>query len=174
MAKEKNLDLGSAAFARLRLPRARLAIVGAGPERERLQTAAARAGIAARTTFVGELSRAELPDCYASADAFLFTSRSETQGLVLVEALAAGLPVVAVDTPQTRDVLGPAGTLTGADAQHLSAVLRPVLEAGLRANPEPAWRFDPGVRRGPPGRGLRLAAAGYLARRIGPLRRVAE
>jgi glycosyltransferase involved in cell wall biosynthesis len=145
LAKEKNLDLGLAAFARLGLQGTRLAIVGAGPERERLETAAARLGIAGRTTFAGEFSRAELPDCYASADAFLFTSQSETQGLVLVEALAAGLPVVAVDTPQTRDVVGTGPMLAAPDADALAAALRTVLEARRRIEASGAWRFDQGT-----------------------------
>ncbi len=145
LAKEKNIDLGLAAFARTGTGRARLAVVGAGPERERLEAVAARLGIAGRTTFAGELSRAELPDCYASADAFLFTSQSETQGLVLVEALAAGLPVVAVDTPQTRDVLGPGATLAAPAADGLAERLRAVLEARRRVDPTHAWRFDQGA-----------------------------
>jgi glycosyltransferase involved in cell wall biosynthesis len=62
----------------------------------------------------------------------------------LVEALAAGLPVVAVDTPQTRDVLGPAGILVAADADALAVALRAVLGDGRRADAQPAWRFDQG------------------------------
>jgi 1,2-diacylglycerol 3-alpha-glucosyltransferase len=142
LAKEKNLDLGLAAFARLAVRGARLGIVGAGPERERLEALAGQLGIAGRTTFAGEFSRAELPDCYASADAFLFTSQSETQGLVLVEALAAGLPVVAVDTPQTRDVVGSGPMVAPADADALAAALRPVLEARRRVESSGVWRFD--------------------------------
>jgi 1,2-diacylglycerol 3-alpha-glucosyltransferase len=144
LAKEKNLELALAAFAALRVPRARLAIVGAGPERERLASAAARLGIAARTHFSGELPRAQLPDAYASADAFLFSSTSETQGLVLVEALAAGLPLVAVDTPQTRDVLGSAGTLVAADPESLAHGLEAALSADRTGRPGTADRFDQG------------------------------
>jgi glycosyltransferase involved in cell wall biosynthesis len=58
---------------------------------------------------------------------------SETQGLVLVEALAAGLPIVAVDTPQTRDVLGGAGTVVPATATGLAAALARVLAVGPQA-----------------------------------------
>ncbi|GAC1496532.1 MAG: hypothetical protein NVS1B2_17090 [Vulcanimicrobiaceae bacterium] len=81
-------------------------------------------GVAARVRFVGEYPRSELPDVYASADAFLFTSRSETQGLVLVEALATGVPIVAVETPQTADVLGEATPLVPCEATALAAALR--------------------------------------------------
>jgi glycosyltransferase involved in cell wall biosynthesis len=50
--------------------------------------------------------RNELPDCYAAADVFTFASRTETQGLVLLEAMAAGLPVVALAAMGTIDILG--------------------------------------------------------------------
>ncbi|HRD35800.1 MAG TPA: glycosyltransferase family 4 protein, partial [Rhodocyclaceae bacterium] len=58
----------------------------------------------------------ELPDCYAAADAFVFASRTETQGLVLLEALAAGTPVVALAAMGTTDILVDApGCLTPPD-----------------------------------------------------------
>ena len=64
-----------------------------------------------RVRFAGALARERLPDVYASVDAFLFPSTTDTQGLVLAEALAAGLPVVAADSEASRDVLGrPAGS----------------------------------------------------------------
>ncbi len=67
----------------------------------------ARAGSESRDVSAspGTLPRERLPDVYASADAFVFPSTSETQGLVLAEALAAGLPVVAADSEASRDVL---------------------------------------------------------------------
>jgi glycosyltransferase involved in cell wall biosynthesis len=145
LAKEKNLELAIEAFATLGDPVARLVVVGDGPDRERLEAAASRAGVANRTHFAGALARAELPDTYASADVFLFTSRSETQGLVLAEALATGLPVVAVDAPATRDVLGSAGVLAPEDARALAEALAAVLATGARNRPESAQRFDAAV-----------------------------
>jgi glycosyltransferase involved in cell wall biosynthesis len=129
LGREKNVELALDAFARLGDERARLAIVGDGPQRQALQRYARRAGVAARTTFALEFARDALPDVYASADAFLFTSGSETQGLVLVEALAARLPVVAVDTPQTREVLAGAGFVVPGNAAALAAALRVALGA---------------------------------------------
>lgn len=144
LAREKNLDLALATFAALRSP-ARLVIVGEGPERERLVASAGRFRVAERVVFAGELPRAELPDTYASADAFLFTSSSETQGLVLAEALAAGLPVVAADAPQTRDVLGDAGVTAPGDPHALAAALDAALTGARRsADTRSAWRFDTG------------------------------
>jgi len=127
LGREKNVELALDAFAFLGDERSRLAIVGDGPHRASLERYARRAGVAARTTFALEFARDALPDVYASADAFLFTSGSETQGLVLVEALAARLPVVAVDTPQTRDVLAGAGAVVPGNAAALAAALRATL-----------------------------------------------
>ena len=129
LGREKNVELTLAAFARVRLPQARLVIVGDGPHRPELERQACELGIAQRTTFAREFARAALPDAYASADVFVFSSRSETQGLVLVEALAAGTPIVALDTPQTREVMAGAGTLVTDDPLAFASALERVLTA---------------------------------------------
>ncbi len=73
----------------------------------------------------------------------MFPSASETQGLVLVEALAAGLPVVAVDTPETRDVLGGAGSLVPADPRAMALALAGALAGGDRRGARvAAERYD--------------------------------
>jgi glycosyltransferase involved in cell wall biosynthesis len=131
LGREKNVELTLDAFARIGDEGARLVLVGDGLHREALERRAERLGIAARTIFAGEFPRASLPAVYRSADVFVSTSTSETQGLVLVEALAAGLPVVAVDTPQTRDVLDGAGTVTAPEPAALAAALRSALAAAL-------------------------------------------
>jgi glycosyltransferase involved in cell wall biosynthesis len=144
LGREKNVELALEAFARLEGP-AHFVIVGDGPRRESLERMTQRAGLAARTTFAGEFDRSALPDVYASADALIFTSTSETQGLVLVEALATGLPVVAVDSPQTRDVLGEFGAVAAADPAALAAALAQTLARDLnraRISQVTAERFD--------------------------------
>ncbi len=149
LGREKNLGLALEAFARLDDGETRLVVIGDGAHREALEREAARLGVAGRVTFAREFPRSALPDAYASADAFIFTSRSETQGLVLVEALAGGLGVVAVDTPQTRDVLAGAGRVVPADPQALAAALRAVLAgeegSGRLRGAQVALRYD-GVR----------------------------
>lgn len=141
LGKEKNLELAIETVAALPAD-VRLVIAGDGPERTRLREAALRAGVADRVHFALELPREDLPNAYASADAFLFTSHSETQGLVLAEALAAGLPVVAVDTPQTREVLGDAGVVVPADRVHLAAALEAALRGAVPGGTLAARRFE--------------------------------
>jgi glycosyltransferase involved in cell wall biosynthesis len=145
LGREKNVLRSLEAFARLDEPSARFVLVGDGPHRATLEAEARRLGVADRTVFAREFARASLPDAYASADAFLFASRSETQGLVLAEALAAGTPVVAVDTPQTREVLGAAAELADDDPAALAEALRRVLARTASpgaATREAARRFD--------------------------------
>lgn len=114
LGAEKNLELALDALARL--PATHLAIVGEGPHRESLEQRARQLGVGERVRFTGALERALLPDVYASADAFVFPSTTETQGLVLAEALAAGLPVVAAESDASRDVLAGAGRVVAPDA----------------------------------------------------------
>jgi glycosyltransferase involved in cell wall biosynthesis len=125
---EKNLELVLDAIAYV--PGARLAIVGAGPQREALERHAASAGVAARVCFTGELPREQLPDVYASADAFVFPSTTETQGLVLVEALAAGLPIVAASSDASREVLGSAAALVPGETRAFAAALEAAFARG--------------------------------------------
>jgi glycosyltransferase involved in cell wall biosynthesis len=83
------------------IPEARLAIVGDGPYREQLKTIFADTS----THFVGYLGGQELASAYASADAFIFPSCTETLGLVLLEAMAAGCPVVAARAGGIPDIV---------------------------------------------------------------------
>ena len=83
------------------IPEARLAIVGDGPYKEALQAHFADTN----THFVGYLQGLELASAYASADAFVFPSRTETLGLVLLEAMAAGCPVVAANSGGIPDIV---------------------------------------------------------------------
>jgi glycosyltransferase involved in cell wall biosynthesis len=83
------------------IPKARLAIVGDGPSREALKAHFADTN----TYFVGYLQGLELASAYASADAFVFPSRTETLGLVLLEAMAAGCPVVAARSGGIPDIV---------------------------------------------------------------------
>lgn len=109
-AHEKNIGflLKALPHARAACPGLILAIVGDGPALPALKQQAEALGITAMTRFIGYLDRArELPACYAAADLFVFASRTETQGLVLLEAMAAGLPVLAIAELGTREIVQP-------------------------------------------------------------------
>lgn len=110
VAHEKNLPflLGALAIARESLPTLKLVIAGEGPALESLKRRADDLGIPGSVLFVGYLDRAdELPSCYAAADLFVFSSKTETQGLVLLEAMAMGLPVLGIPAMGAAEILGP-------------------------------------------------------------------
>jgi 1,2-diacylglycerol 3-alpha-glucosyltransferase len=110
VAHEKNIGFLLRMFAKLRVqrPDALFVIAGEGPARESLARLARELGIAEAVRFIGYLDRThELPDCYAAGDAFVFASRTETQGLVLLEAMAQGTPVVSTAELGTRSILTP-------------------------------------------------------------------
>jgi 1,2-diacylglycerol 3-alpha-glucosyltransferase len=130
LAREKNLELAIDALAHSRRVRTRLAIVGDGPHRAALQERARAVGVGGRVRFVGALPSAALPDVYASGDVFVFPSTTETQGLVLAEALAAGLRVVAVQTPASRDVLAGWGRLVPPDPRAFALALDDAVDGG--------------------------------------------
>ncbi len=94
-----------------------LVIAGEGPALPALQRQARALGLEHHVRFIGYLDRKrELPDCYAAADVFVFASKTETQGLVLLEAMAAGLPVYALACLGTRTIVEPGrGAVAAAD-----------------------------------------------------------
>ena len=109
VAHEKNIDflLDVVALARESVPDILLLIAGEGPALPFLRKIVVDRGLQGCVQFIGYLDRrTELPACYAAADVFAFASRTETQGLVLLEAMAAGLPVVALAEMGTVDILG--------------------------------------------------------------------
>ena len=130
--KEKGVDLLADAFlaARRRDPRLHLALAGGGPEEEALR---ARLGDAA--TFLGWLEGDDLARAYATADAFLFASRTDTFGQVILEAQASGLPVVAVGEGGPASLIedGETGLLAPPDADALADAVLSIVEGPLLA-----------------------------------------
>jgi glycosyltransferase involved in cell wall biosynthesis len=119
MTNEKGVGLLADAFlaARRRDPRLHLVLAGGGPEEDHL---CRRVG--ERAAFLGWLGGEELDRAYASADIFVFPSRTDTYGQVIVEAQASGLPVVAVAEGGPRSLIehGETGLLAPADADALA------------------------------------------------------
>ncbi len=110
VAHEKNLVFLLDAFARAVRQRSNLLLLvtGEGPALGDLRTKVAEQGLEDNVRFLGYLDRRnELPDCYAAADAFVFASTTETQGLVLLEAMAQGLPVIGLAAMGAKDILSP-------------------------------------------------------------------
>jgi len=107
LASEKNLGyLGRAVTEALRAHRDwYFLLVGDGPESRMLRAMFEDAGLGARVLMTGKLTGHVLHDAYGAMDAFLFASQSETQGMVVAEAMAAGNPVIALDGPGVRDVV---------------------------------------------------------------------
>jgi glycosyltransferase involved in cell wall biosynthesis/predicted metal-dependent phosphoesterase TrpH len=132
LSREKGIDLLAEAFliAHERDPRLHLVLAGGGPEETEL-----RERLGKRATFLGWLEADALPAVYASADAFLFASSTDTFGQVVLEAQASGLPVVAVDRggPSTLIETGVSGLLAEPDPRALAAALLAVTSSPLLA-----------------------------------------
>ncbi|HVY06569.1 MAG TPA: glycosyltransferase [Burkholderiales bacterium] len=110
VAYEKNIDFLVRALERAlaTMPDILLTIAGEGPALDSLKKLVASRRLSANVLFVGYLDRSgALLDCYRAADAFVFASRTETQGLVLLEAMALGVPVISTAVMGTRDIVGP-------------------------------------------------------------------
>lgn len=108
VAFEKNIEFLLLMLSQLRhtLPDVLLIIAGEGPATGKLRKIVAGLNLADNVLFVGYLERStELPACYCAGNAFVFASRTETQGLVLLEAMALGVPVVSTAVMGTRDIL---------------------------------------------------------------------
>ena len=136
LGKEKNLDFLLRSFRQLLSlrPGARLIIAGDGPQREFLERYALSLGIAPFVTFIGCLPRRDLVDLYKQA-LFVFASKTETQGLVIEEAMMAGAAVVAVGIMGPRDIItsGETGILVGEDENEFAqACNRLLLDEGER------------------------------------------
>lgn len=111
LAKEKNLDFLLESLQKLKEELAfsgksfRHLMIGDGPERKHLEEVCSRLGIEKEVVFLGNVENRQIKNYHAACDLFLFTSKSETQGIVVLEAMAAGNPVVAVDAAGVRDVV---------------------------------------------------------------------
>ena len=115
---------------------ARLLLVGQGSHEAVLRRIAAASPARSAIRFVGSVAREELPPYYQAADLFLFASETETQGLVLAEAHACGLPAVAIRASGVDEVVGDGetGLLTKADVEELAdAAIGLLLDAPRRS-----------------------------------------
>jgi glycosyltransferase involved in cell wall biosynthesis len=146
VAHEKNIGFLLRVLGEVvrQVPNVLFTIAGEGPALPGLRSAAAAAGLQGHVLFVGYLDRrGPLLDCYRAADVFVFASRTETQGLVLLESLALGVPVVSTAVLGTKEVLeNAAGAIVVREdvAEFAAAVTRVLKQRELRAQLASAGR----------------------------------
>lgn len=131
MAPEKSMDTVLRAFATTpRLREAYLVMVGGGPSLEALRTLAGQLGLHGRVYFTGPLPWEQAVGWMKAADVFALASNTETQGLVVVEAMACGVPVVAVRAGGVAEVVhhGRTGLLVHSDPRELGEAVVRLLE----------------------------------------------
>jgi len=139
LAPEKNWEtlLHAAAKVYAQHPDMRLVLIGDGTDKQTLELLAAELGISERVTFAGQVPFDQVPAYLKAADIFSFASVTETQGLVTIEAMAAGLPVVAVDGSGTHDIVdhGKEGLLVENDPNALAAAINQMLSNPAQIKP---------------------------------------
>jgi 1,2-diacylglycerol 3-alpha-glucosyltransferase len=139
IAHEKNIDFLFRMFAIVvrAKPGAVFVVAGEGPALASCKAYVRSLGLAQQVRFVGYLSRErELLDCYRAGDLFVFSSKTETQGLVLLEAMALGVPVVSTAHMGTADILNPqrgAHIATDDENEFATIVVRLLEDAPRRA-----------------------------------------
>jgi glycosyltransferase involved in cell wall biosynthesis len=109
LAPEKNLGFLAEAVALFlkQTPAARFLVIGGGPSEADIEKTFAKHGVGSQLILAGKHTGALLADAYNAMDVFAFASFSETQGMVLAEAMAAGRPVVALNASGVREVMRP-------------------------------------------------------------------
>jgi len=175
LAAEKNiaflLEVAGALVGEF--PQLLFIIAGEGPDAENLRRRAHALGLRERVLFVGNLDRrTQLLDCYRAGGVFVFASPTETQGLVLLEAMALGVPIVSTAVMGTATVLKDAHSArvsaenVGAFAAHVAELLRsPALRAQLAAaGPEDAAAWSAPAL-------MQRVVDLYMALRTAPLQR---
>jgi len=107
LAQEKNIRLLINSMAKLvpQFPSLRLVVVGDGDLRKTLEKQIKKLGLKRNIIFEGSVPYQQIPSYLKAADIFAFTSVTETQGIVTIEAMASELPIVAVNATGTRDVI---------------------------------------------------------------------
>lgn len=133
LTKEKNLSFLIRTFTQVKnqQPNTTLVLTAQGPMEEELKALSSELGLSAQDIiFTGAVPFDTLVNVYYSADLFVFSSLTETQGLVITEAMAAGLPVVAVRASGVQDMVddGVNGILTNLDMDELADAICRVLE----------------------------------------------
>lgn len=139
IGREKHLDLLFRAMTHIlrEMPSTWLLMVGDGPARQELHQYCRMLGVGDKVAWIGFQPRERMPGIYSAADIFVFPSMTETQGLVTIEAMLCGTPVVGVDRMGTAEIMkGDHGGLLSNDdeIQFAQRCLRMLREPELRAD----------------------------------------
>lgn len=107
IGQEKNIEflIRSFRLVQQQVPDTTLVLVGGGPQEQELKELVVSLGLRDKVVFTGTLEKKLVVNCYLGADLFVFASVTETQGLVIGEAKAAGLPVVAIDAFGVKEMV---------------------------------------------------------------------
>lgn len=154
LARRKGFDILLEAFSRACVPHAELVVVGDGEQRGELESTARTLGIENRIRFTGR--RLDGPDIIGGLDLFVYASRNEGMANVMLEAMAAGVPVIASDISGVQTALGhsderpPAGwivdSLSAGDFARTIVELAGAIRAGdeeiARRTEESLWRIE--------------------------------
>lgn len=131
LADEKNIKMLLTALSILNQERrdVHLLLVGDGPQRRKYEQLTERLGLDRQVTFIGFLPKEKTNPLFGAVDAFVFPSLTDTQGIVIMEAMAAGTPVIAVDALGPGDIVrdGETGFLTDDDAAEFAQAIGRVL-----------------------------------------------
>jgi len=105
LSLEKDVDFLIRATKKFSNPNVKVVLVGSGPMEVSLREQVEALGLTQKVLFIGEAQHSEMPNWYAAADMLVFPSRNDTLGLVLIEAMASGLPCVAIDMNGPTEVV---------------------------------------------------------------------
>lgn len=135
--KEKNLHFLLEGLSRLKNRKGdcfRLLLIGEGSHREVIKSEVERLNLVDNIVFTGCLDHAQIRNYCRACDLFVFTSQSETQGIVILEAMAAGLPVVAIEATGVNDVVkdGWSGYITEADVNQWENKVGVILDNAMQ------------------------------------------
>jgi glycosyltransferase involved in cell wall biosynthesis len=138
LAPEKNLNFLADAVAQFlqRTPRAHFLVVGEGPSVEAIQTMFTQAEVHTQVHFAGIQQGDALLDHYNAMNVFVFASKTETQGMVLAEAMAAGIPVIALDAPGAREIVRDYVNGRLVSAEEVSAFMLALSEISTLSRPD--------------------------------------
>lgn len=150
MANEKNVKFLLESLARVKALYGkpfRMLMVGDGPDREELEKQSRKLGLEGTVLFAGTVPNEEIAPYFKAADGFLFASKTETQGIVVLEAFAGGTPVIAVKASGVEDLVddGVNGILTGEDTEEYARAVAAFLDSVSESSADSAGSVDKAV-----------------------------